>query len=230
MANPVSLDVFQQCAVALIEYACGGAAGRDKDDPVYSEVTEGRDRGANRARYSSCADLYHWLMKRLGVQEKWVNRTDDGLNGPFQVGANVSHLAWCPIAFAPTKDWTPSPGDCVMVWDKPQGADAHVMAWLGPDEAQPGNSLTGNYGAGGMSAAVSPGAKIGSNKLHWNGQAWVYGTRTVRRSIRLADAYQLSTGKIDVTGAPGTIEDLIPQVSGEVADAADGLLKSSASG
>lgn len=226
----VSFDVFQQSAVALIEYACGGARGRDKDDPVYTEVTEGRDRGADRARYSSCADLYHWLMKRLGVQEKWVNRTDDSLNGPFQVGANVSHLAFCPIAFVPTREWLPSPGDCVMVWDKPQGSDAHVMAWLGLDPAQPGHHRTGNYGAGGMSAAVSPGAKIASNGLHWNGQAWLYGTRTVRRSIRLADAYRLARGKIDLTGAPGTPEDAIPQASGELADAADGLLKSSASG
>ena len=229
MATEVSLSVFQQCAVALIDYACGGAAGRDKDDPVYTEVSEGRDRGANRVRYSSCADLYHWLMKRLGVQEKWVNRTDDAVNGPFQVGVNVSHLAWSPIAFAPAADWVPDLGDCIMVWDKPDGTDAHVMAWLGPDQANPGRFRTGNYGAGGMSAAASPGAKIASNQLTWNGHAWRYGTRTVRRSIRLADAYRLRKGKIDLTGAPGTLEDLIPQTTGELADAADGLLKPSVS-
>ena len=39
----LTLDVWRAAAVALCEYACGYEAGRSKDDPVYREVTEGRD-------------------------------------------------------------------------------------------------------------------------------------------------------------------------------------------
>lgn len=218
-----SLDVLQRAVVAMIRYACG-ANGRGKDDPVYTEVTEKRDRGAARKGYSSCGDLYMWLMKRFDVEETWVNRTDDDVHGDWESGDNVSDLAWCKLAFTPGKDWAPSPGDCVIVWDNPKGTDAHVMAWIGADEAKPGQHLTGNYGAGGMSAAVWPGANIASKKLEWNGRAWKYGGRTVQRSIRFADAVKLSKGNIDLTGSPGTVEDHEPQVTGEDADAIAGTL------
>jgi hypothetical protein len=224
MAALPSLDVLQRAAVAMIRYACG-ANGRGKDDPVYAEVTEKRDdTPAERARYSSCGDLYHWLMKRFDVEERWVNRTDDGVHGDWEMGKNVSDLAWCPLAFTPGRDWVPAPGDCVIVWDNAKGTDAHVMAWLGVNPTKPLEYLTGNYGAGGMSAAVWPGANVASKKLEWNGSRWRYGGRTVQRAVRFADAVKLSKGNIDLTGSPGTAEDLEPQVTGEDADAVAGTL------
>ncbi len=221
-----SLDVYQTAAVRLIEYACGWSKGRDKDDPVYVEVTEGRDGPGpvQRKTYSSCADLFHWLMKRFDVEELWVNRTDDHVHGDWKVGENVSKLAWCDLAFTPGKDWTPSPGDCLMVWDNTKGTDAHVMVTIGATE-NPFEWRMGNYGAGGMSPAVSPGAKISSKPLKWNGHHWVYGTRTVRRSIRLADALKFSRGGIDLTGSPNTPEDDVAQTTGEELDAIEGKLK-----
>jgi hypothetical protein len=218
------LHVLQRAAIALIRYACG-ANGRGKDDPVYTEVTEKRDdTPQERDNYSSCADLWMWLMKRLDVEERWVNRTDDGVNGDWKMGVNVSNLAWCELAFTPDFNWVPAPGDCVIVWDNAKGTDAHVMAWLGANSDKPLEYQTGNYGAGGMSPAVWPGATIASRKLEWNGKVWKYGGRTVRRSIRFADAVALSKGNIDLTGSPGTAEDLIPQVTGEDSDAVAGTL------
>lgn len=220
-----AIDVLERVGVNLILYAIGADNGRDKDNPVYAEVTERRDdTPEERKRYSSCADLIHWLLKRFDVEEKWVNRTDDGVNGNWKMAVNVSNLAWCPLAFTPGKDWTPAPCDCVIVWDNVKGTDAHVMAWIGADPEKPGQHLTGNYGAGGMSSAVWPGANCASKKLAWNGRHWTYGGRTVQRSIRFADAVKLSKGKIDLTGSPGTPEDLIPQATGEDADAVAGTL------
>lgn len=224
MSDKPSLDVYERAACNLIEYACGYDAGRTKLDPVYIEVTEGRDGPGpeQRKKYSSCGDLFMWLMKRLDVEETWVNRTDDGVNGNWKPGTNVSDLAWCKLAFTPDSSWKPALGDCVIVWDDPLTRDSHVMAWLGPNEHKPGEFRCGNYGAGGMSAAVSPGAKIVSKPLKWNGKSWVYGTRTVRRSIGLVDAIKLSRGNIDLTGSPRTAEDLIDQATGEDADAIAG--------
>lgn len=34
----LTLDVWRAAAVALAEYACGGAQGRNKDDDVYCRV------------------------------------------------------------------------------------------------------------------------------------------------------------------------------------------------
>src|SRR3954463_2525699 len=124
MASPeLTLDVWRAAAVALVEYACGFETGRSKDDLVYKEVTEGRDGPGpeQRKRYSSCGDLAHWLYTRLGIREKWINRTDDNAFGPFKPGANVVSL-WgnaCPFDQVPPNDpaWMPEPGDVVLIWN-----------------------------------------------------------------------------------------------------------------
>jgi len=212
MPSPdLTLDVWRSAAVALCEYACGYEAGRSKDDPVYKEVTEGRDGPGpeQRKRYSSCGDLAHWLYSRLGIRAAWINRTDDGAFGPWLPGANIARL-WggaCPFDQVPPSDpsWVPEPGDVLLIWNT--GVDAHVMVALGRDGA---NLRTANYGAGGMSPLASPGAKIGGKPLTFQHGKLFYGTRQVQRHLPLGEAIKYVNAPPNLTGAA---------LSGEESDA-----------
>ena len=206
----LTLDVWRSAAVALCEYACGYDVGRRKDDPVYVEVTEGRDGPGptQRSKYSSCGDLAHWLYKRLGIREPWINRTDDGVNGPWKAGENVSRL-WggaCPFDRVPPayELWMPEPGDVLLLWNT--GFDAHVTVTLGLDRA--GKLRTANFGAGGMSPDLSPGSRIGAaNLTHQRGRPF-YGARQVQRWLPLGDAINHITVSPDLRGAALTGEEL----------------------
>ncbi|HEY3498137.1 MAG TPA: hypothetical protein VGK73_25740 [Polyangiaceae bacterium] len=203
MASPdLTLDVWRTAVVALCEYACGYEAGRSKDDPVYVEVTEERDGPGpqQRASYSSCGDLAHWLYKRLGIRQEWINRTDDDAFGPWKASVNVTRL-WggaCPFDEVPPAkaDWMPDPGDVVLIWNT--GKDAHVMVALGRE----GSSLrTANYGAGGMSAAVSPGARIASKEVTYRNGKPFYGEKQIQRYLPLSAAVRHISVAPDLTGA-----------------------------
>ena len=185
------LEVWQRVAVALCEWACGYDAGRTKDDPVYKIVTENRDGPGpeQRKKYSSCGDLGHFMLERLGVRAAWINRDDDNAYGKWRSGVNISNL-WgsaCPIDMVPGADWVPEPGDILLLWNT--GFDAHVCVSSG--ELDQGRLKTFNYGAGGMSAASNPGAKIGKNKLVWNGKNWLYGTKIVQRVLPLREVVKI---------------------------------------
>jgi len=210
MTSPdLTLDVWRAAAVALCEHACGRDVGRTKDDAVYLEVTEKRDGPGpeQRRRYSSCGDLAHWLYKRLGVREEWLNRTDDGAFGPWRPGANISRL-WggaCPFDQVPPNDaaWMPEAGDVVLIWNT--GVDAHVMVALGRD----GPALrTANYGAGGMSPLASPGAKIASKVLTFQHGKHFYGSRQVQRYLPLEAAVRRISVAPDLSGAELPGEDI----------------------
>jgi len=208
----VELYVWQTAAVALVEYACGiSSEGRDKDDPVYQQVVEGRDVAPFRARYSSCGDLAHWLLERLGLDEPWVNRAS---LGHYHVGANVSDLSGCPIHLVPSgADWAPAPGDILEIWNTPGGSDAHVCVYLGPGSAD-GKARIGNYGAGGMNAAAWPGSNISDSALTFIDSAWILGHRKVQRQIRLETAVGLTKKPPDLTGAAIT-DDVIDALHGK---------------
>ena len=208
-ATDISPELWRTAAVALCEFACGPKDARSKDDPVYAEVTEGRDGPGpeERKRYSSCGDLAHWLYKRLGIREPWLNRTDDYMFGPWKPGENIIRL-WgkpCPIDRVPPSDsgWIPQPGDVVLIWNT--GFDAHVMVALGHDG---GLLRTGNYGAGGMSPLAFPGSKIASKALTFQLGKPFYGTRQIQRVLPLEEAVAHVTAPPDLTGASLTREQL----------------------
>lgn len=204
-----SIDVWQRGAVALCEWACGYDAGRSKDDPVYKLVTENRDGPGPEQRklYSSCGDLGHFMLERLGVRAPWVNRTGDGVYGVWKPGVNISNL-WgsaCPIDIVPNADWKPEPGDILLLWNT--GFDAHVCVALEMLEA--GRLRTANYGAGGMSPGPVPGSKIGQNKLTWNGKQWLYGSKIVQRVLPLSAAITCINAKPNFSeGCSMTGEDI----------------------
>lgn len=208
------LSAWECAAVALCEWACGYDQKRSKDDPIYKMVTEGRDGPSpvNRAHYSSCGDLGNWLLERLGLREKWVNRKS---LGQYVVGANVSRLGLGnPIAVVPPTPanvgWRPKPGTVCEIWNT--GNDAHVFVVLGPG-SDSNHIRTANYGAGGMSSAAMPGCDIADSPFVARQDGWYIGKahpRKLQRIIRLEDAVKLSKFAPDLTGC---------RITGDVIDA-----------
>jgi hypothetical protein len=125
------IDALRARLPAALEWACAGGP-RDQDHPHYQAVTERRDRGAMKARYSSCGDLAHWMLFHAGCRQPWINRDEhtEGDAGPrdgWDGGVNVSRLAFD----APCRKLGPHPGfetgDVLIVWNSPKGTDAHVI-------------------------------------------------------------------------------------------------------
>lgn len=200
--------------VALDEWACGYADGRPKTDPVYQKVVEGRDVPATYATYSSCADRAHWRLWRLGCRLPFVNREERSpLPHDWHVALNIAWLhdpsKGSPVHYAilgghripvaPGVDWSPAPGDEMLIWNS--GNDAHslsVMSWDGL------TARTSNYGAGGMSPSPSPGADLSEAPLRFDGRVWKYGRpgheKIVQRIITLADVLPTLTARADLSG------------------------------
>lgn len=136
----------RKIAVAWLEHWCGWPPGEEirKTDPRYIDCTEGRDRTpAQQRRYSSCADLAHGMLFRVGVRLSWLNRAE---HREFVYGPNVSRL----VKHAAEWDGRQLEGGDVLVianhW--PSGKDAHVVCIV--DEDVDGWLATAQYGASGM--------------------------------------------------------------------------------
>lgn len=85
----MGLSARQKLALSAALYAVGYERGRTLLDPVFAAVTEGRQR----AGYSGCGDLGHFVVMLLGHRSKWNNR-DELFGWDNQV--NISRLL--PIA------------------------------------------------------------------------------------------------------------------------------------
>lgn len=221
-------DDFQAAAIALDTYACNGPTGRRKDDPVYHEVTQGRDGpGPDQwRRYSSCADRAHWKLWRLGCRAKFVNRTAPAVppTTPGRVwvpGVNISNL-WnrglgAPVLRRPGAGWRPLPGDELVIWNTASGGDAHSCSIV---DYLPNNELatTANYGTAGMAPTPLGGCHFSDSPLYFNGKDWLCGPATHRRIVqavlRLADLIPLFTEKPDLRGPEWSAD-----FTGEVCDA-----------
>lgn len=170
------IDARQQLAVKLLDWACNGERGIGENDPKYQLVTEGRDTGRFQRSYSSCGDLAHWLLFRLGVREPWINRAE---HRGWKTGENVSRLAFkAPkdVRQLPVPGSRFEPGDVLIIWNDDQGRDAHVMVVYEhrPDLAR---LVVAEYG--------QPGGHVRKRHLHAsNGFLWV-GTRKVQRWLPL---------------------------------------------
>lgn len=149
---------YQKLASRLLEYACTDAAERKSARAL--EITEGRNAFH---RYSSCADLAHWLYYRLGVRDPWVNR-DEHLG--WAVGVNVSRLGTAGGFRNPPRGGLDA-GDVTIEWSRSDGTDAHVrciVACTGPEEY-----ATAEYGQpGGLlkQIKISPDGLIGHKRIH----------------------------------------------------------------
>lgn len=106
---------LRDAATLIARYACNADEGRVLGDPVFEEVTEGRNHWP---KYSACGDLPQFMLMKLGLRdERIVNRSDDGGTQPWSIGQNLSKLVYrTGKAFV----WTtitkrPKPGDVLYV-------------------------------------------------------------------------------------------------------------------
>lgn len=173
----LDIEEYRAFVRLLVPYACG-AEGRSETDPIYQEVTEGRDTGAYRAMYSSCGDLAHWLYCRLGLTSPWVNRAE---LGHYRVGMNVSNIAYHPKAITPASDALYATGDVLVIWSRHDTTDSHVIVVL---DHQPPFLYTGEYG--------QPGGALKTRQVNAITGRPRIGTRFIQRLLPLAAALELA--------------------------------------
>lgn len=107
----------------LRRHVCEWAAyamAREVLDAVYRFFVEQRDKGPV---YSSCADLAHCVLFRVGCREPWVNRDE-------HLGFHGKSTVWKLVSSPITRDYRPGdklePGDILIIWNKPDTSDSHV--------------------------------------------------------------------------------------------------------
>lgn len=145
--NGIALEAYRVAASALLTYAVSENGGQG---PVYDRVVEGR----KAPKYSSCGDLCHWFLFRLGVRLPWINRTEFtaqmGGKG-WRVRLNLNELAAPPVGVnscaVPARKLTALPallaGDALQVSTQFGG---HQICVTGVDEADPTVIHTAEYG------------------------------------------------------------------------------------
>lgn len=183
-----TIEEYRLLADFLLYYA-GGSVGRSEDDLVYKTVTEGRDVGAHQNSYSSCGDLAHWLHYRLGLRGNWINRKE---HAGWKVGLNVSRLAYAPVSDTQVS----GPyycGDVGIIWNSPQGTDAHVLVIRSAQESWT-SGRNGERTSVGYTLETSeygqPGGALKSRTLT-NGKI---GSRKLQRIVRLAECIDYCAG------------------------------------
>ncbi len=200
------LDWRESHVKSLLDFACNGREGRNEDDPVYFQVTEGRDVGASRKDYSSCGDLAHWLFYRLGCRQPWINR-DEHLGWRSQ--DNVMSLSgFSPRVNAPNSvRLTPVPeakfvmGDVLLIWNDGKN-NAHVMVVHDYDPVTR-KLVSGEYG--------QPGGKVNEHVLTTKEKPFAPGGRDYPRLFCGAREIKrwISVGKVIEDAANlGLLEDL----------------------
>lgn len=170
--SQMSIDAvpyYRRLAVRLLEWACDGDDGVTRSHPRYLDVTEGRGQWG---RYSSCADLAHWMLYRLGFRDPTINRVEH--NG-WLSQVNISRLVH--LGRPPSRTGL-EPGDVAIVSNKwPQGFDAHAVCVI--NQPSPAVLLTAEYGATGGGGCLKTQPIRGS----WP-NAWI-GRRQIRSVIYL---------------------------------------------
>lgn len=167
--------VVRGFATELLNYACGRwTGGRDENDPVYREVTENRDVGRMQKSYSSCGDLAHWLLYRLGCRSTFLNREE---HLGWRSGKNVSRLAFSPLTEDAKTTDRYAAGDVLIIWSRDDATDAHVMVVLDhlPGDDEESSVLSSaEYG--------QPGGKV---VVHRSSAPLMIGRRKIRKVLRL---------------------------------------------
>lgn len=150
MPSTDQIETLRSTITDAWRWACGlpEASEVGERHPRYVEVTEGRDTGP---AYSSCRDLAHWGLTRVGVRLPWLLRAE---LGTWAYGRPV-----VTPGFVPWNGEVEAGDVLVTANDWPRGRDAHVVCVL---EVLPGGRLvTAEYG--------QPGGKIYEDTC---GRAW----------------------------------------------------------
>jgi hypothetical protein len=131
--TPDVLFEYRKRAVAWLQYACLG--NPPLDSVRHLEIKEGRvGKG-----YSSCGDLAHWVLYRIGVRSPWLNRKE---HTGWVCGVNVSRLVAHADAY---RGQLLEAGDVIVIAnDWPRGRDAHVVCII--ETLEPGLLATAESG------------------------------------------------------------------------------------
>lgn len=207
MADANSIEAARRYIRALARFWCNGAKGRGKLDPVYVEVTQGRDKRYNWAHWSSCGELSQAIVYALGCRRPFVNRSESP--GGWRDGRNLldfydaKHVPSAP-ARPPAPDYRPGCGDIGFVWLT--GFDAHTFVFGDQVGSGPARFETFNYGSGGMSPVEFPGAQQGAPEVSYHGHQIYVGHKILHQVLTVPALLDL----LDPS--------LVPQMSGEVID------------
>lgn len=192
---------------AMARYWCGGVTGRSKLDPVYMQITEGRDVRAGWTHYSSCGDLSQALCQHMGAEGVWINRAS--YRG-WTPGKNLIDFydAHGPAESTPV-GYLPEPGDIGFIWLT--GNDAHTFVF--GDVLEGGHIETFNYGAGGMSAS-GLGAHQAASTLKLDGAAVYIGTRILHKVLTVPKLLSM----IDTAKLPPMSGELVAEIEGRISE------------
>lgn len=128
IAMPFTEETYRARALDLCEWACYGDAGVTEKSDRYKLVTEGRDPGPN---YSSCADLAHWLLWRLGSRSPYLNREErTEAPGDWKQQVNIWRLYSSPDTRTKPLAPLPKTGDVWLIGSPPTNWHALVCSKL----------------------------------------------------------------------------------------------------
>lgn len=116
-------NAYRDAARELLEWAGQGPVGVPQTSPIYLSVTEGRE-GLGTHTGTSCAEVAHWELFRLGIRSMFVNRNE--AHG-WKPGLNVSMLAFASVAQVCQPGDEYKAGDIIIIWERKDTYDAHVM-------------------------------------------------------------------------------------------------------
>lgn len=176
------IQSYRDLARELCEYACNGSAGRPESDPIYQDITEGRDVGTMVRKYSSCGDLPHWMLFRLGVRLPWINRAE---HGGWTVGANIWKLEHTQATRVASLSDRYECGDVLRIGDSGR---EHVFVVLEHD----GNIIhSADYG--------QPGGEFRSRSIAERDGRPYLGGRIIGRWLPLGEVLNLADARGDLT-------------------------------
>lgn len=174
-------------ATRALAKVCGGSGGRLETDPIARAMTEQRDGGHDRDKFSSCGELPMWMFELVGVRLPWLNRAS---LRPYRWGMNIQLLSARPVGANPIAR-LPRPGekydccDTLIIWKAPDPKhperytrDAHARIVL----KHPTGSMAevAEYG--------QPGGHIAAINMTWGGPGrFVQSVLPFAAVIRAAD-------------------------------------------
>jgi hypothetical protein len=129
----------RQTARELLEFAGQDSEhGRPFADPIYRAIVEGRqDRWIKAGRfYSSCGDLSHWLLFRMGIRAAYVNRDEHrGWRNTQNITLLATHNLYGgnPVAKRATPDDVYETGDILIVGMQSIVSSEHAICVLDHD-------------------------------------------------------------------------------------------------
>jgi hypothetical protein len=193
MLTEDQLFPYRVAAARLLQNVCNGTNGIAETHPIARAMTERRDGGKDKDKFSSCGELPMWLYERLGVRLDWLNRA--ALRS-YRWGMNIQLLSARPIGANPIAR-LPKPGeryecgDTLIIWKaynkaNPQAytRDAHARVVL--------SHPTGSMGT--VAEYGQPGGHVAAVNMTWNGPG-----RYIQSVLKLEDVLNAANaaGKLE---------------------------------